>query len=476
MQHFKIYTRAVILDNEKRNVLLIKKQQDQKFGGGEWLLPGGTVEFGEDIELSLIREIHEETNLSVVSLALLTSKKMIIGNTHWLGIYFIAKVKDKSKLINAEKHKHETVKFMPLNSVPDFRDYMMLPLMKNIASNCEYVHVLPAIAQEHSMEHALQNYLHKKIHNLVRINHDMFDRVKVVGNYDRSIHVSKDEKNDKLFNYKRPTACIDGGTLYLCCFPGGDYIYHYAKLMSSYFHHIGIKKQVSYLLADDTAIHNTFLETNIHQIPEAEIIIFGNIDKIGIFSDQEFSGNGDFMWKTGVLNGKKVVLLGCTFSIWGDTGFHLIEVLVKTHPFSVFIYIGKLGVLDPQIPPNQYLATGSKSFVEGECVEWDNVFSESITHSSVILGEHITCPSVIDETKTYIKEVCKYGNMIDPEIGQMAKACNKNGKQFSYLHIISDNVVAPYEENLSNERKGSIREKRKALFLAIGEIIQHTSF
>ena len=58
-------------------------------------------------------------------------------------------------------------------------------------------------------------------------------------------------------------------------------------------------------------------------------------------------------------------------------------------------------------------------------------------------------------------------DFVDPEIGHMAKAANENGISFGYLHIISDNLNKNYKEDLSNEREGSVIEKRKKL---IGEI------
>lgn len=73
-----------------------------------------------------------------------------------------------------------------------------------------------------------------------------------------------------------------------------------------------------------------------------------------------------------------------------------------------------------------------------------------------------------------MQEFQKQGVFIDPEIGYMAKACIELGREFSYLHIISDNVVTSSIENLSNERDSNVQEKRKKLFLEIGEIISDT--
>jgi len=473
MQNFKIYSRAVILNKKKDKVLLIKKNSKQKIGASNWLLPGGTLEFNEEIELSLIREIKEETNLEIINLQLLASKKMIINDTHWLGIYFLVNIENEDELINVEKNKHECIKFTSLQEVPSLKDYSILQFIKGIDSNQDFFDAKPVSEKDHAMGEALSEYIFYKIHSLLRNNTEIFSRIKIIGNYDRSIHVSKDEKNDKLFNFKRPTAFIDGDILYICCFPGFDYIYHYAKLVVSYLEFINYKKEVSYVLPSTQFIENTFLSTNLSSIPNTDTIIFGNIDKIGLFEDKNFNGDGDFLWKTGKIGEKNILLLGCRFSIWGSSGYDLIKLLVKNNKFSTFIYIGKLSSLSRNVSPNMFIATGTQSYINDKFIKWKSVF-ENISSKNIIFGNHVTCPSVLDETKKQLAFFQSKGDFIDPEIGNMALACKEFNKKFSYLHIISDNVVNHNKlENLSNEREESIRKKRSDLFKEIGELIKN---
>ena len=472
MQNFKIYSRAVILNKNKNKVLLIKKNDQQKIAASDWLLPGGTLEFNEEIELSLMREIKEETNLDIVDLQLLASKKILIGNTHWLGLYFLVNIKNENDLMNVEKNKHELVKFISLKEVPSLKDYSILQFIKGIDSNKEFFNAEPTSEKEHAMGNALLKYTFYKVHSLLRNNIELFSRIKIIGNYDRSIHVSMDEKDDKLFNFKRPTSFIDGDILYICCFPSVDYIYHYTKLISTYLKSINSEKEVSYIQPSAQVIDNAYLSTNFNTIPNADIIIFGNIDKIGIFENKEFEGSGDFLWKTGKINNKDVLLLGCRFSIWGSSGYDLIKLLAKNNKFSTFIYVGKLGSLSNTVLPNQFIATGGQTYINDVFVKWENIFKNT-TNKNVIFGNHVTCPSVMDETKKQINLLKSKGEFIDPEIGNMAIACKEFKKKFSYLHIISDNVVNHNEsENLSNERKASIRGKRIELFNIIGMIIK----
>ena len=50
---------AVIFD--RRGRLLLQQRSD----GGQWGLPGGSVEIGESVAAAVVREVHEETGLTV---------------------------------------------------------------------------------------------------------------------------------------------------------------------------------------------------------------------------------------------------------------------------------------------------------------------------------------------------------------------------------------------------------------------------
>ncbi|MFB6181686.1 MAG: NUDIX hydrolase [Candidatus Magasanikbacteria bacterium] len=472
MSKFKIYTRGIVF-NSSDEVLLIKKQNDQEIAGGEWLLPGGTVEYEENVEQTLVRELKEETNLETKSLNLITTKKMMIGESHWLGVYYRVRVKDEKKLKNREPEKHERVDFYELDNIPEFKDYNVVKFVNNVENKKEFFEINTPTKENHAMEDALERYTRKKIHHEIKENNNQISSIKIIGNHDRSTKVYKDEKRDKKFNHQRPTCFLEEDNLYLCCFPGKDYVYHYAKLVKYYTELENLDITVSYLPPSDQAVKKEFLSTNITEIPDADVVIFGNIDRIGLFENKEFKGKGDFEWKKGVINNKEVLLLGCKFSIWGDNGYQLIKNLDSVCNFSTFIYTGKLGVLNSDIKPNKYLATGDSSIVNKGEIEWNNLFDQQPNQKENILqGKHFTCRSVMDETKDKINSIKEKVSFIDPEIGNMAKAAQEFDKNFSYLHVISDNVINHQRENLSNERTRNIREKRDKLFNEIGEIIR----
>lgn len=58
-----VAVKGVIVNNDK--VLIVKRSNDDEFGGGTWECVGGKIEFGENLETALIREIKEEVGLDV---------------------------------------------------------------------------------------------------------------------------------------------------------------------------------------------------------------------------------------------------------------------------------------------------------------------------------------------------------------------------------------------------------------------------
>lgn len=57
-----VAVKGVIL--HKGKVLIVKRALDD-YRGGTWECPGGKIDFGEDLEVALIREIEEEVGLTV---------------------------------------------------------------------------------------------------------------------------------------------------------------------------------------------------------------------------------------------------------------------------------------------------------------------------------------------------------------------------------------------------------------------------
>lgn len=58
-----VVVKGVIVSEAK--MLIVKRSAEDEIGAGTWEFPGGKIEFEEAIEAALIREVSEETGLSV---------------------------------------------------------------------------------------------------------------------------------------------------------------------------------------------------------------------------------------------------------------------------------------------------------------------------------------------------------------------------------------------------------------------------
>ena len=71
MGEFIVGVKSMIIYNRK--VLLIQRAD----GENKWEFPGGQVEFGEDLEIALLREIKEETGLESICIGKLLYAKIV---------------------------------------------------------------------------------------------------------------------------------------------------------------------------------------------------------------------------------------------------------------------------------------------------------------------------------------------------------------------------------------------------------------
>jgi 8-oxo-dGTP pyrophosphatase MutT (NUDIX family) len=83
--------------------------------------PGGTLEFGENMLDCLIREVDEEVGLDITEATLFSERKMMIGDTHRVGLYYLCEVSDFDA-INKEPEKHDEVVWMSFESLPEMFD------------------------------------------------------------------------------------------------------------------------------------------------------------------------------------------------------------------------------------------------------------------------------------------------------------------------------------------------------------------
>ncbi|KAJ1325326.1 hypothetical protein MN608_10038 [Microdochium nivale] len=346
-----------------------------------------------------------------------------------------------------------------------------------------------ATTENHTMGDSLPRYLEIKVHQAVLER--AYDEIVVQGCYARYTPDSiafDGEKRDKPFNWERPTARVEGNRLIVECFPGFDHVEHYAEIIACYLssrERVGGKRlltpasKVSFVPASCSDTQRALHATNLPEFPGSNIdtVVLGLVWHLPrLIGQSEWQGDGPWQWVIKSLGGRQVAFLGFRPAFWGDISGEVVHWLASARKVKEVIYLGKLGALKPHVAPNQWLATGHRSLVNGRWVEWGFTLKPSVElhgRGIVITGSHATLGSVLHETRSWHSELVDHVDFVDPEIGMMAQAAVKSGIRYNYLHMVTDNLGMKYDEDLSNERKEKVLRGRAVLHEIVEDVIEH---
>lgn len=122
MRKIGVSQKAIIF-NKDGKILAIRSSKTHPFYPLFWDLPGGDIEFGEDAEKSIIREIKEETGLGVKNLQVFDveshTHKDKNGEIFWVTISYKAEAVSKKITLSYEHDKFQWLtpqKFLKLKS------------------------------------------------------------------------------------------------------------------------------------------------------------------------------------------------------------------------------------------------------------------------------------------------------------------------------------------------------------------------
>ena len=116
---FQVFAAAVIFD-DGRKILLEKLTYQEIYS---WGLPGGNVNYGEEPDDAVIREVKEELGFDIKIKKLLTAKNA--ESKHILGLFYWCEITGGSFSPTLEVSE---IKYFPLDDLPDVRpsDLMLL--------------------------------------------------------------------------------------------------------------------------------------------------------------------------------------------------------------------------------------------------------------------------------------------------------------------------------------------------------------
>jgi len=109
---FQVFAVAVIF-NEKNEVFLVKLTYQRKY---PWGLPGGNLDYSEEPENAVVREVFEETGLKIEVKKLLLARSS--GVIDQIGLFYWCELREGVFTPSAEVSDYG---FFALNSLPDVR-------------------------------------------------------------------------------------------------------------------------------------------------------------------------------------------------------------------------------------------------------------------------------------------------------------------------------------------------------------------
>ncbi len=121
--------------NKLGEILFVKRSENDSFLPGSWELPGGGVEYGENIEKTLRREIKEECGLDVeVGFPIAVSDYYMKDDNkeiQRIEIVFLCKLLNPAQTMLLS-HEHSEYKWVSSNKISNLK---LSSYMKNIVNN-----------------------------------------------------------------------------------------------------------------------------------------------------------------------------------------------------------------------------------------------------------------------------------------------------------------------------------------------------
>jgi 8-oxo-dGTP pyrophosphatase MutT (NUDIX family) len=118
------YAFCFIFD-EDGNVLVLKRAGFMRSRPNEWDLPGGTLEFNEEHQPGVIREVYEETGLKIADPELIVRKAGNWQGTVYEFSYYRCTTRDRKILLSEEHTAYEWHRPLVASALVTFKPHLM---------------------------------------------------------------------------------------------------------------------------------------------------------------------------------------------------------------------------------------------------------------------------------------------------------------------------------------------------------------
>ena len=327
-----------------------------------------------------------------------------------------------------------------------------------------------ATPDEHTMGRRLADYVLPKVPT-ERLT-TAHGRAWVYPNRGLSFLLGGDKRQGKRFNWRRPYLTTVGDTLHCVAPPGHDYIHHYAELLRSACLMAGLPEGRVNVEPPTEGHGRAFIERWLpSELPAADLVVLGYVEALWK-NRGGWTHRPGFGWRTVRVGTATVLMLGCEFSFWGDLAGDLVSVLAQRTRTAGVVYVGKLGGLQPDMVPNTLVVTGTTTRLHDRPLAWNSFLDLTRAPRSVRPEvRHATLASVLDETRTWLETHRADIDVVDPEIGHMARAATEGGVGFAYLHIVTDNLNGTHTHGLYAERSTPVTARRRRCLRDIETIL-----
>ena len=115
----KIFVAFHSIIEKDGKILVLKRYSKDPFSADCWDLPGGVMNFGEEVVAALKREVKEECGLEIETLSPMDVSTRIDNEEQYVAVTFICEYKSGTVKLSKD---HSEFKWVDAKKVPDLED------------------------------------------------------------------------------------------------------------------------------------------------------------------------------------------------------------------------------------------------------------------------------------------------------------------------------------------------------------------